>query len=51
MSYEDFDRFVEENGYRPGEVPQAFADWLVSLTGEKVVGLSVEGAVEGVPGG
>lgn len=44
-----FDVFFEENGYKDGDEPQAFADWLASLTGEKVVGISTEGAVEGHP--
>lgn len=45
----EFDRFFEDGGYEDGQQPQAFADWLASKTGEKVVGLSSEGAVEGHP--
>lgn len=44
-----FDVFFEANGYEYGQGPQAFADWLSSLTGVKVVGISAEGAVEGHP--
>lgn len=47
--FTEFDRFFEEGGYKDGEEPQAFADWLAGKTGEKVVGLSEDGAVEGHP--
>lgn len=42
---EDFDKFFAENGYKDGEQPQAFADWLSGATGTKIVGISEEGAV------
>lgn len=41
-----FDRWAEEHGYGEGDAAQAFADWLASLTGERVVGVSEEGVVE-----
>jgi hypothetical protein len=44
-----FDIFFDEHGYKDGDEPQAFADWLASQTGEKVVGISEDGAVEGHP--
>jgi hypothetical protein len=37
VSFEDFDRFVEENDIHPDDVPAAFADWLAQQTGEIVV--------------
>lgn len=48
-AWSDFDRFFEENGYKDGEEPQAFADFLALKTGKKIVGLSKHGAVEGHP--
>lgn len=42
----DFDRFVDERGYTPDEIPQAFADWLAEKTGDRVIGASTEGMVD-----
>lgn len=47
--FTEFDRFFEAGGYEKGQEPQAFADWLARKTGEKIVGLSEDGAVEGHP--
>lgn len=47
--FSEFDRFFDEGDYKDGDEPQAFADWLSSKTGKKVVGLSQDGAVEGRP--
>lgn len=43
-----FDVFFDEHGYQDGDEPQAFADWLASLTDEKIVGIATDfsGAVE-----
>jgi len=45
----EFDRWAEEHGYSTEESPQAFADYLASKTGDRVVGISEDGAVEGKP--
>lgn len=42
----DFDAFFEE-GYDKDEAPQAFADWLAALLGDKVIGFGDGGVVEG----
>lgn len=46
-----FDVFFEAGDYKDGDEPQAFADWIASKTGEKVVGIATDlsGAVEGHP--
>lgn len=44
-----FDRYVRDNGYPEGQIPQAFADWLAGKAGHRVVGISTEGTVEGHP--
>lgn len=49
MDFTEFDRFFEAGDYVDGDEPQAFADWLAGKTGQKVVGLSEDGAVEGKP--
>lgn len=51
MILADFDRFFEEKGYKEGDEPQAFADWLASLTGEPVDGIATDfsGAVHAEP--
>lgn len=37
-----FDRYFAENGYKPGEAPQAFAAYLASLTGKPVNGFATD---------
>jgi len=49
MATHPFDVFFEENNYEPGDEPQAFADWLASQTGDRVVGMSTEGVVVAEP--
>lgn len=41
-----FDKFFEENDYKDGEEAQAFADWLASKTGSRVIGISEDGVVD-----
>jgi hypothetical protein len=51
MSFADFDRFVEEKGYKGSELPEAFAAWLANKTGKRVTGIATDlsGAVQADP--
>jgi hypothetical protein len=46
--FSEFDRFFDEHGYKDGEEPQAFADWLARKTGDRVSGIALDlsGAVQ-----
>lgn len=47
VSFEDFDRYVEERGIADEDLPQAFAQWLAAISGETIIGERVSG--EGPP--
>lgn len=49
--FEEFDRYFDDNGYAPGQEPEAFAAWLASKTGERVSGVALDlsGAVQADP--
>lgn len=53
FSFSEFDRFFYEHGYKEGEEPQAFADWLSGKTGDRVSGIALDlsGAVQADPPG
>ncbi len=38
-----FDEFFEREEYDDGQEPEAFADWLVSQTGNVVIGRQMDG--------
>lgn len=40
--FAEFDHFFEERGYKDGQEPEAFADWLSSKTGKPVVGVAMD---------
>lgn len=42
MGFEDFDRFFDDNGYKDGQEPEAFAAWLANLTGNPVNGIACD---------
>jgi hypothetical protein len=33
LPYDDFDRYCDEHGIKPGEEPAAFAGWLHEISG------------------
>jgi hypothetical protein len=42
---QSFDEFFCNGGYKPGDEPQAFVEWLAAKTGQPILGESESGEV------